>query len=78
MAEKILGEVIWFDEMKGYGFIEAAGFPNNVFLHATNLAAAGIPSSKLKKGTKVRFNMGRPPKPKGANDKCAVDIELAA
>lgn len=78
MAGKILGEVVWFEESKGYGFIQADGFPNNVFVHVKNLEQAGIAGSKVKKGTKLRFNIGRPPNPKGANDKCAVDIELAA
>lgn len=78
MAEKISGEVIWFDEVRGFGFLQVEGFPNNLFVHVSNLAEAGIDGAKLKKGTKVRFRVGRPPKPKGANDQCAVDIELAA
>lgn len=78
MASKVVGEVIWFDEAKGYGFLMVDGLENNLFLHVKNLQEAGIAGSKMKKGTKVLCRIGKPPNPKGANDKCAVDIELAA
>lgn len=75
VASKQIGEVKWFDEERGYGFLMADGFPFNLFLHIHDLNAAGIDGSQVKKGMKLRFRVGSPPKPKGANDKCATDLE---
>lgn len=76
--DKQSGEVAWFDEQRGFGFIQAKGFPHNLFVHIRDVIEAKIPGTKMTKGRKIRFRVGMPARPKGANDKCAVDLELAA
>ncbi len=51
MAE---GTVKWFNESKGYGFIEQAGGPD-VFVHYTGITGSGFRS--LKQGDQVTFEV---------------------
>ena len=51
MAE---GIVKWFDEKKGYGFIEQEGGPD-VFVHHSGINAAGFKS--LQEGDRVTFDI---------------------
>ena len=48
------GTVKWFDEKKGYGFIEQKEGPD-VFVHHTGINAAGFKS--LKDGDRVTFDI---------------------
>ena len=54
------GIVKWFNEKKGYGFIEQDEGPD-VFVHHTGINATGFKS--LKEGDKVTFDVE--PGPKG-------------
>ena len=54
------GIVKWFNEKKGYGFIEQDEGPD-VFVHHTGINASGFKS--LKEGDKVTFDVE--PGPKG-------------
>ncbi len=48
------GTVKWFNEKKGYGFIEQEDGPD-VFVHQSAISAAGFKT--LKEGERVRFDI---------------------
>ena len=48
------GTVKWFDDRKGYGFIEQEDGPD-VFVHHSNINAQGFKS--LKEGDRVTFDI---------------------
>ena len=48
------GIVKWFNERKGYGFIEQEDGPD-VFVHHSAISAAGLKT--LKEGEQVRFDI---------------------
>lgn len=48
------GTVKWFDDKKGYGFIEQEDGPD-VFVHHTNIAGTGFKT--LNEGDKVTFDI---------------------
>ncbi|XOF34058.1 MAG: cold-shock protein [Candidatus Electrothrix sp. YB6] len=56
MAE---GTVKWFNDAKGYGFIEQDGGPD-VFVHHSAIQAEGFKS--LKEGSRVTFEVVNGPK----------------
>ena len=39
---KVLGRVKWFNQFKGYGFVDVEGFPEDIFLHFSVIAQAGL------------------------------------
>ncbi len=55
MSEKQTGTVKWFNEAKGFGFIQRDGGPD-VFAHYTNIVGAGFRS--LREGQAVSFTIG--------------------
>ena len=54
MSERIEGTVKWFNESKGFGFIERAGGPD-VFAHYSAISGGGFKT--LADGQKVEFNV---------------------
>ncbi|MDA0280915.1 MAG: CspA family cold shock protein [Pseudohongiellaceae bacterium] len=52
MSEKITGTVKWFNENKGFGFIEREGGPD-VFAHFSAIQSAGYKT--LAEGQRVEF-----------------------
>jgi len=52
MSEKIQGTVKWFDNVKGFGFIEREG-GKDVFVHHTAIQGEGF--RKLEEGQRVEF-----------------------
>jgi CspA family cold shock protein len=56
MAE---GTVKWFNDAKGFGFIEQDGGPD-VFVHHSEIQAQGFKS--LREGARVRFDVVSGPK----------------
>ena len=55
MSEKITGTVKWFNESKGYGFINREGGAD-VFVHFSSIVADGFKT--LKEGQTVTFTEG--------------------
>ena len=54
MAERITGTVKWFNDAKGFGFIEREG-GDDVFVHHSAIRAEGFKS--LADGQKVEFEV---------------------
>jgi cold shock protein len=49
------GKVKWFNDQKGYGFIEPEDGGKDVFVHISAVERAGIRS--LKEGDRVKFDL---------------------
>jgi len=56
MSEKSTGTVKWFNESKGYGFIEQASGPD-VFAHFNAIVGSGFKT--LAEGQRVEFTVGQ-------------------
>ncbi len=54
MSEREIGTVKWFNESKGYGFIEREG-ADDVFVHYTAIEMAGFKT--LREGERVEFTV---------------------
>jgi len=54
------GQVKWFNEQKGYGFIQRDGGEKDVFVHFSAIQGDGFKT--LKEGQKVRFEVENAPK----------------
>ncbi len=54
MSEKVTGTVKWFNESKGFGFIEREGGPD-VFAHFSAIASTGFRT--LNEGQQVEFTV---------------------
>ncbi len=54
MSDKVTGTVKWFNETKGFGFIEQASGPD-VFAHFSAISGDGFKT--LAEGQKVEFNV---------------------
>ena len=54
MSDKTTGTVKWFNDSKGFGFIEQESGPD-VFAHFSNIAGDGFKS--LTEGQKVEFTV---------------------
>lgn len=66
MSQKIQGRVKWFNEDKGYGFIERNDGGEDVFLHFSALAQSGFKT--IAEDAAVEFEVEPGPKgPKAAN-----------
>ncbi|MFW6126713.1 MAG: cold-shock protein [Thermodesulfobacteriota bacterium] len=64
---RVTGKVKWFNEAKGYGFIQQDGGPD-VFVHYSNITGKGFRT--LKENDEVEFEVNEGPK--GLQ---AVDVE---
>lgn len=67
------GTVKWFNDQKGFGFIEAANGGNDVFVHITAVQKAGMQS--LREGQKISFEVQNDPKSRKSS---AVNLQEAA
>lgn len=60
------GLVKWFNDSKGYGFIQAEGTDRDVFVHYTAIAGDGFKT--LAEGQQVQFDLVDGPKgPQASN-----------
>ncbi len=56
MSHTVTGTVKWFNETKGFGFIEQPSGPD-VFAHFSNISSSGFKT--LNEGQKVEFTIGK-------------------
>lgn len=54
-SEKLVGEVIWFDPKRGFGFIKKDN-SQDLFVHFSDISSEGFKT--LYKGQKVSYSMG--------------------
>ncbi len=60
------GTVKWFNDAKGYGFIQMEGSEQDIFVHHTSIKADGFRT--LNQGEEVQFELTDGPKgPKAEN-----------
>lgn len=59
MSERVLGTVKWFNDSKGYGFIERED-GEDVFVHYSAIQATGFRS--LEEGQRVEFTIEEGPR----------------
>ena len=60
MSERQQGTVKWFNDSKGFGFIERGGGEKDVFVHYSAIEGVGFKS--LKEGQRVEFTVEQGPK----------------
>ncbi|MEO8300000.1 MAG: cold-shock protein [Burkholderiales bacterium] len=65
------GTVKWFNDVKGFGFIEPEGGGEDVFAHFSAIQMDGFRT--LKQGAAVSFEVVDGPKGKLAQNICAAD-----
>jgi CspA family cold shock protein len=68
MSERELGTVKWFNESKGYGFIQRDG-ASDVFVHYTAISMPGFKT--LQEGQRVEFSVEQ-----GRKGLQAVNVQL--
>ncbi|MDH3579320.1 MAG: cold-shock protein [Hyphomicrobiales bacterium] len=69
----INGTVKFYNHSRGFGFIQPEDGSKDVFVHATALEAAGIPS--IDEGDKVTFEVEDDPRGRG---KQATNVQIAS
>jgi CspA family cold shock protein len=69
------GTVKWFNDAKGFGFIEPEGGGDDVFAHFSAIQMEGFRT--LKQGSQVSFDLVDGPKGKLAQNIAAVDAPRA-
>jgi CspA family cold shock protein len=65
MSERETGTVKWFDERKGYGFIDREN-GEDIFVHYTQISGGGF--RNLQEGERVEFSVGQGLKGPAAED----------
>ena len=58
MAELLDGSVKWFNEEKGYGFIQQNNGGNDLFVHFRQVNRTGPGRVSLNEGQEVTFEVG--------------------
>ena len=73
MQDQQTGTVKWFNDQKGFGFIQPDNGSTDVFVHISALERSGMHT--LKEGQKISFDVQRDPK-KGKEN--AANLKEAA
>ncbi|MFP4343196.1 MAG: cold-shock protein [Anaerolineales bacterium] len=55
-SERLVGQVKWFDEKKGFGFITPENGGRDVFVHYADIRGEGFKT--LHEGERVEYSMG--------------------
>ena len=58
MAELLNGTVKWFNDEKGYGFIQQENGGKDIFVHFRQVNRTGVGRVSLAEGQKVTFEVG--------------------
>ena len=66
MAERQTGTVKWFNDAKGFGFIERPGGEGDIFVHYSSIRGEGFRS--LSEGQQVEFEVVQGDKGQQASD----------
>jgi CspA family cold shock protein len=66
MSDRVSGKVKWFNNAKGYGFIERDSEPDDVFVHFRSIQGEGFRT--LNEGQEVEFTLTTGPKGLQAED----------
>ncbi|MBN1302843.1 MAG: cold shock domain-containing protein [Anaerolineales bacterium] len=69
MSDRVQGTIKWFNNTKGFGFIEQADGPD-VFVHFSAISGDGYRT--LEEGQQVEFTIGDGPKGPQAQDVIAL------
>jgi CspA family cold shock protein len=72
----VTGSVKWFNDSKGYGFIQADGTERDVFVHYSAIQGDGFKT--LAEGQKVAFELIEGPKGPQASNVSKAEAEAAA
>jgi CspA family cold shock protein len=67
------GTVKWFNDAKGFGFIEPEGGGDDVFAHFSAIQMEGFRT--LRQGGRVRYELTQGPKGQLAQNICPVDAD---
>ncbi len=67
------GTVKWFNDAKGFGFIEPEGGGEDVFAHFSAIQMEGFRT--LKQGSKVTYDLVQGPKGQLAQNICAAEAD---
>lgn len=70
------GTVKWFNDAKGFGFIEPEGGGEDIFVHFSAIQMEGFRT--LKQGSRVSFEMVQGPKGKLAQNITLVELRSQA
>lgn len=70
METRIEGKVKWFNEDKGFGFIERMDGGDDVFLHFSELSQSGFKT--IAEDTRVEFDVEQGPK--GAKASNVIEV----
>lgn len=70
------GTVKWFNDAKGFGFIEPEGGGEDVFAHFSAIRMDGFRT--LRQGGRVSFDLAQGPKGQLAQNICPLDAEVRA
>jgi CspA family cold shock protein len=72
MADRQTGTIKWFNDEKGFGFIQLDNGGKDLFVHFSEVKKSGYGRVTLDDGQKVTFTIGEGPK-----GEVAKDVELA-
>lgn len=55
---RLRANVIWYNQVKGYGFLAVEGYPYDLFIHSGEVRNAGLPVTAMAKGAPLTCVIG--------------------